>query len=199
MKPLSAIMGNVGAYRLWQAPFASKKLEPVLRHNDVDAARRVLDVGCGPGTSTPHFARSEYLGVDLSEKYVEFARNRFGRDFVAADVTQCTFGGAGRFDFILCNSLFHHLDTPGVTRVLDHLATLLTDDGHVHVLDLVLPERPSIGRMLARLDRGEWPRPLEEWRELFTRRFEPVVFEPYPLKGLGITLWNMVYFKGKPR
>jgi SAM-dependent methyltransferase len=199
MKNLATIMEHVGAYRLWQAPFADKKIAPILRHNDLRAVRRVLDVGCGPGTSTPHFAECGYLGVDLSEKYVEYARSRYGRDFVAADVTACSFAPDERFDFILCNSFLHHVATADAERILDHLATLLTDDGHVHILDLVLPARPSIGRMLARLDRGDWPRPLEEWRALFTRRFETVTFEPYPLTGFGVTLWNMVYFKGKPR
>ncbi len=48
-------------------------------------------------------------------------------------------------------------------------------------------------------DRGEYPRPLEEWREHFTSAFEPVVFEPYPLGAAGMTLWNMIYFKGRAR
>jgi hypothetical protein len=38
---------------------------------------------------------------------------------------------------------------------------------------------------------------LEEWRLLFEGLFEPVVFEPYRLTGMGATLWNMVYFKGR--
>jgi SAM-dependent methyltransferase len=199
MKPLSRVMENVSAYRIWQAPFAEKKLEPIVRHNDLGAVRRVLDVGCGPGTNTRHFAKSDYLGVDLNEKYVEYARAKFGRTFIAADVTASKIGDGGRFDFVLCNSFFHHVDDDGVRRILDHLATLLTEDGHVHILDLVLPAKPSIGRLLAKLDRGDWPRPLDAWRELFTRSFEPVLFEPYPLKGFGVTLWNMVYFKGKAR
>jgi hypothetical protein len=104
-----------------------------------------------------------------------------------------------RFDLILANSLFHHIDTPSVRRILAHLATLLSDDGNVHVFDLVLPERASISRLLARADRGEYPRPLEVWRELFTSVFEPVVFEPYPLGAAGMTLWHMIYFKGRAR
>jgi SAM-dependent methyltransferase len=199
MKSFTRVMENTAAYRIWQAPFADKKLAPVLRNNDLSKVRRVLDVGCGPGTNTRHFSASDYLGVDMNEKYVAYARERFGRKFVAADVTSTAIGDGGKFDFVLCNSFFHHVDTPGVQRILDHLATLVSDDGHVHVLDLVLPDRPSIARLLARLDRGDWPRPLPEWKELFTQAFEPVLFEPYPLTGFGVTLWNMVYFKGRPR
>jgi SAM-dependent methyltransferase len=199
MKALAGIMEHTTAYRLWQAPFAEQKLRPVLAHNDLGTVRRVLDVGCGPGTNTRHFEASDYLGVDFNPKYVAYARSRFNREFITADVTTCSVGEGERFDFILCNSLFHHVDTPGVRRILNHLATLLADGGHIHVLDLVLPERPSIGRLLARLDRGDWPRPLSEWRDLFTDAFEPVLFEPYPVTALGVTLWNMVYFKGRRR
>ena len=98
-----------------------------------------------------------------------------------------------------CEQPLHHIDTANTERILAHLATLLSEDGHVHVLDLVLPPRPSIARFLARADRGDYPRPLEEWRDLFTRAFEPVVFEPYSLGVAGATLWSMIYFKGRAR
>jgi trans-aconitate methyltransferase len=188
-------MENTLAYRVWQAPFAEKKLAPLYAHNDVARARRVLDVGCGPGTNTAHFAHADYLGIDFNPAYIDDARARHGRQFVVADVTKYEVAP----DLILANSLFHHIDTASTKRILAHLATLLSDDGHVHVFDLVLPEGPSISRFLARADRGEYPRPLEEWRDLFTRAFEPVVFEPYSLGAAGMTLWNMIYFKGRAR
>jgi SAM-dependent methyltransferase len=199
MKPYARLMENTLAYRVWQAPFAEQKLAPLYAHNDVARARRVLDVGCGPGTNTAHFAHADYLGIDFNPAYIESARERYGREFVVADVTKYEVAPDQRFDLILANSLFHHIDTASTRRILAHLATLLSDDGHVHVFDLVLPDRPSVSRLLARADRGEFPRPLEEWRTLFSDAFEPVVFEPYPLGAAGMTLWNMVYFKGRPR
>ena len=199
MKSYARLMENTLAYRVWQAPFAERKLAPLYVHNDVAGARRVLDVGCGPGTNTAHFARAEYLGVDFNPAYIESARRRHGREFVVADVTKYESAPDQRFDLILANSFFHHIDTASARRILAHLATLLSDDGHVHVLDLVLPERRSVSRFLARADRGEYPRRLDEWRELFTGAFEPVVFEPYPLGAAGMTLWNMIYFKGRVR
>lgn len=199
MKSYARLMENTLAYRIWQAPFAEKKLAPLYAHNDVARARRVLDVGCGPGTNTAHFAHAEYLGIDFNPAYIESARRRHGREFVVADVTEYEVAPDQRFDLILANSLFHHIDTPSTRRILAHLATLLSDDGHIHLFDLVLPERSSISRFLARADRGDYPRPLHEWRELFTDSFEPVVFEPYPLGPAGMTLWHMIYFKGRGR
>lgn len=186
-------------YRLWQAPFADRKFGPVRRQNDLGQVRRVLDVGCGPGTNTRFFSHTDYLGLDINPAYTEEAHRRYGRRFVTADVTTYTVPAAERFDFILLNSFLHHIETASVQRILAHLATLLTAEGRVHILDLVLPEGRSVARLLARWDRGHYARPLEEWRDLFSESFEPVCFEPYPLGAGSLVLWNMVYFKGKAR
>ncbi len=186
-------------YRIWQAPFAEDKFSPVLAHNDLDRVRRVLDVGCGPGTNTHHFEGADYLGLDCNRDYIESARRRHKRNFVVADVTRYQVQETERFDFILVNSFLHHIDNFNAERILAHLNGLLADDGHVHILELVLPVERSAARFLARMDRGEFPRPLEEWRAMFSRHFKPLLLEPYPLKALGTTLWNMVYFKGRKK
>ena len=45
--------------------------------NDVASVRRVLDVGCGPGTNTRYFEHADYLGLDINRGYIESARRRF--------------------------------------------------------------------------------------------------------------------------
>ena len=192
-------LDNSLAYRLWQQPFADRKIAPVLALNDMARVRRVLDVGCGPGTSTKYFEGAEYLGVDMNPRYIEDARARYRRDFVVADVTTYEAPAGQAYDFILSNSFLHHVETPDVRRILRHLATLLTPDGHLHLLDLVLPARPSVGRLLARLDRGDHARPLDTWRNLVEESFEIVHLEPYALTGMGVALWNMVYIKARRR
>ena len=196
IKRASAVMEHDLAYRMWQAPFAEQKFAPVRAANDIARVRRVLDVGCGPGTNTHWFRHADYVGIDFNPEYIASARRRHQREFVVADVTKYEVDPAERFDFILANSLFHHIDDANVRRILAHLATLLTPDGHVHILDLVLP--PSgIARTMALADRGDYPRPLEAWRALFTESFDEVLLKPYPL-GVGpLALWQMVYFKGR--
>jgi SAM-dependent methyltransferase len=162
--------------------------------------RSVLDVACGPGTNTSNFTKSDYLGIDLNERYIQDARRRHGRDFIAVDARIYTAAPQSRFDFILINSFLHHLNTEDVLQLLSHLRSLLTEDGNIHILELVLPEEQhSIASRLARWDRGKFARPLGQWRAIFSELFEEVVFEPYTLTAWGATLWNMVYFKGKRR
>jgi SAM-dependent methyltransferase len=201
MSVVETLLERTFVYRAWQAPFAGQKFIPVIAHNALDRVRRVLDVACGPGTNTRLFKTADYLGIDFNERYIEDARRRHHRNFLVADARTYVAGpeAKDKFDFVLVNSFLHHLNTKDVREILAHLSTLLTDDGHIHMLELVLPEKPSIARLLARWDRGKFARPLVEWESLFGEYFEPVVFEPYTLTGMGATLWNMVYFKGKRR
>lgn len=184
-------------YRAWQAPFAAQKLRPLREHNDLSKVRRVLDVGCGPGTNAPLFADQEYLGVDINPRYVEDARRRHGRNFLVADATDLEGRVEPGYDLVLVNSLLHHLPDDAVGRTLAGLGRLLADDGHVHVIDLVLPSSFGAARVLARADRGRFARPVEAWRTMFESTFEPVVFTPFPIGLGGLPLWQLVYFKGR--
>ncbi len=197
-KPWAPLFEIPWVYRTWQAPFHEQKLAPILRHNDLSSVRRILDVGCGPGTNAPHFKGMDYLGLDINPEYVEQARARHRMRFEVADVTRWQVRD-DPFDFILVNSFFHHVGDEDSLRILAHLATLLTDDGRIHVLDLVLPPTPGVARLLARMDRGDHPRLLPAWQELLGRHFQPDVFEPYDLGAAGVPLWKMVYFRGRPR
>jgi SAM-dependent methyltransferase len=186
-------------YRLWMAPFAEQKVRPIRDHVDLSLVRRVLDVGCGPGTNTALFTGADYLGIDINESYIESARRRHRRTFVAADVTTYRVADHQRFDLILVNSLLHHLDDASTVRLLKHLSRLLSDDGRVHILELVLPAGPSPARFLARHDRGKFVRPLDRWTMLLGSVLEPVLTELYGVGVPGVTLWNMVYFMGKSK
>jgi trans-aconitate methyltransferase len=186
-------------YRLWIAPFVEQKLRPIRAHIELTRVRRVLDVGCGPGTNTSLFSGSDYLGIDINESYIESARRRHRRTFVTADVTTYRVADHERFDLILVNSLLHHLDDSSTVGLLEHLSGLLTDDGLVHVLELVLPDGASVARFLARHDRGKFARPLDRWSSLLGSVLKPVLIEPYGVGVPGVTLWNMVYFMGRAK
>jgi 2-polyprenyl-3-methyl-5-hydroxy-6-metoxy-1,4-benzoquinol methylase len=204
MSTLDLIMRQPFVYRLWMAPFAEKKFAPILRHNDMRKVRRVLDVGCGPGTNAPHFAASNYLGIDLNPQYIRDAERRYGSSdgsmqFLARDAATFALSPSERFDFVLVNSFLHHVDDPTAKGILSNLSQLITNDGYIHILELILPDHPSITRFVARADRGNFPRPSESWRQMFEQFFDTTVFEPYDLGVSHVPLWKLLYFKGKPR
>jgi SAM-dependent methyltransferase len=186
-------------YSLWQAPFAAEKLAPVLEHNDLRSVRRVLDVGCGPGTNTGYFSKQDYLGIDINPSYIETARKKHDRAFVAADLTSYADESAGKFDFILLNSFLHHLNDDDSHRVLSRLPVWLQPGGHLHFVELAMPGNRSVARLLATWDRGKYVRAMESWRNLFQQHVDIILFEPYRIKLAGVTLWNMVYCKGRAR
>lgn len=193
---VNSLLERAAVYRLWQAPFAERKLDPVKASGDIARARRVLDVACGPGTNAARFSHAEYVGVDINDAYITAARRRHKGRFITADLTAPMQAELGKFDFVLVNSFLHHLDTADAIRVLESARSLLAAGGYVHVLDLVLPERASLARYLALADRGRFARPAEEWRTIFGRVFETVSFARYDLSVFGVPFWEMVYFKG---
>ncbi len=197
MSFLNFLLEQTVVYSLWQAPFAAGKLAPVLNHNDLGKVRRVLDVGCGPGTNTKYFANQDYLGIDINPRYIASARRKHDRNFIAADVTTYNDDHAEKFDFILVNSFLHHISDADSHRVLSRLTDWLTPDGYMHIVELTSPGDRSIAQFLADWDRGKFLRPLAKWQNLFEQHITPVVFEPYPIKLMGATLWNLVYCKGK--
>jgi len=199
MKRLDVAMKWPAVYRLWMGTHAEKKLIPIMTHNDLGRARRVLDVGCGPGTNAPQFSHTDYLGIDWNERYIRDAQSRHSGRFQVGDAAKLQVPADERFDFILINSLLHHIDISATRRLLSHLPVLLTDDGHVHIVELVLPTRVSLPFVLARADRGDYARPIHEWRQIFNQYFDEVVFEPFDVPMFKIVFWNMVYFKGKAK
>jgi SAM-dependent methyltransferase len=190
------VLQHPAVYAAWQAPFAAQKFRPAQRELSRRTVRRVLDVGCGPGTNAARFPRSDYVGLDINPSYLAMARAKYAGVFVEADMTSADLSTLGTFDTILVNSFLHHVPDQAVERILRQLERRLTPDGRAHVLELVLPERTSLARAMARLDRGRYARSVQEWCGLLGAHLEPVVIEPYTYAG---GLWSMIYFQGKTR
>jgi len=183
-------------YAAWQRPFVDRKFAPVERYLEGHPVLRVLDVGCGPGTNAPRFAKAEYVGVDINERYLSRARLRHGGRFVQADLATADLSSLGTFDAVLVNSFLHHLSDEAVSALLTQLQQLLDPEGHIHILELVMPEeRFSLTRIMAMLDRGRFARPLGVWKSICSTHFDTTMFEPYDVAGM----WAMVYFQGKKK
>jgi len=85
-------------------------------------ARRVVDLGCGPGNSTAllveRFPQAEVIGLDSSPDMLRQARERLpGRQFIAADIVNWTPDGAT--DVLFANAVLQWVpEHPAVLRRL---------------------------------------------------------------------------------
>jgi trans-aconitate methyltransferase len=190
-----AVLALPTVYEAWQAPFAAQKLAPFTRRIDPSKAGRVIDLGCGPGTNAAIFPVDQYLGVDISPKYIEHARQRHPHRFEVWDVTESN-PGFGQFDLVLINSVFHHLSDQQTASVLRALPGYLRPQGTVHILDLVLPPDPGLPRALAKHDRGDFPRPIDDWQALIGSHLTLSSSEPFDVGLFGLAMWKMVFMAG---
>jgi SAM-dependent methyltransferase len=119
---------------------------------------RILDLGCGPGDILLRLPKVDYLGIDISETYIQSARRRFGSRgrFLAENVTQTVVREPASFDLVMANGVLHHLDDAEARALLEVACQALKPEGRLVTLDgCWVPGQSPLARLLLHLDRGE--------------------------------------------
>ncbi len=119
--------------------------------------QKVLDVGCGPAQVLPYLPQVDYVGIDLNEKHIAFARENFGARgrFIVGNAAEDLNQEAGSFDLINVSGLLHHLDDKEAISLFAGLKQLPKSDGRIVTFDNVhLPKQRLTVRLLNALDSG---------------------------------------------
>jgi SAM-dependent methyltransferase len=136
-----------------------------------------LDIGCGPGDVLDYLPNVDYLGLDLSPKYVESARVRFGSRgrFLCKSVEEMVIEEPASFDIVMANGVVHHLDDTSATHLYRMAHVALKPAGRFVTLDPAFAEGQSpLARILVGNDRGEFVRTSEGYAALASRVFPDV-------------------------
>lgn len=181
------------AYRLWQKLFVAPKLAPLLGHELFERAHSVCELGCGPGSNFPFLASKKYVGIDISQEYVEHANRTYGKHFLVGDVSTSVDWIDERFDIVLIHSVLHHLDDEQAVRTLAHARKLLAPGGSLHVFDVVMPPWWTFAGVLARLDEGRHVRVWKCWEPLFSRSIGNYQKTDFPLRLFGLEAYRMFH------
>jgi SAM-dependent methyltransferase len=107
----------------------------------------ILDIGCGPGWTSLLLGRAGYdvLGVDISDRMIEVARERSQREnvaveFAVADMEELNVPRTG-FDGVLFFDSLHHC--PAYPRALQRAADHLRPGGYIVLFETTWLHRYS--------------------------------------------------------
>jgi len=129
-----------------------------------------LDVGCGIGGYRKLFPYN-YTGIDINQSYIDHAKHTYSGNFFVMDCTNLKFPDK-TFDHVVTVATSHHLNSKDLISSLSEAFRVLKEDGHLHLIDAVLPtSKFSLIKILwFKLDRGGHPRTLQALCKLVKKR-----------------------------
>ena len=110
---IRSVLAIPTAYQFWWNMVGGPAYAKVLvnEYAQPSVGARILEIGCGPGTIVRYLPPSEYLGFDLSPRYIELAKKRFPKArFVCERVSQFSLAKEQSFDVVLAHGIVHHLE-----------------------------------------------------------------------------------------
>jgi SAM-dependent methyltransferase len=176
---IRSILGIPAVYRLFQfvvggTSYRRRYVRDYLRPK---AGDRVLDIGCGPCDILECLPDVDYVGIDLSPKYIEAARARFGGRgrFISKPVEEVAVEEPGSFDIVMANGLIHHLDDTSALGVFGLARAAIKPTGRFVSFDgAFVPGQSRVAQMLLNNDRGKFVRSPEAYASLASRVFPEV-------------------------
>jgi len=137
-----------------------------------NAQKKILDVPCGTGEFCMLFDPCSYIGIDISQKYIDYAKRTYKRTFYCRDARDNNFKDSS-FDSVLVIGFLHHLDKPSIADVLKEIKRVLKQDGKM----LLIEDSPInskwniIGKLLQKYDAGINIRFPNEYRRILEKDF----------------------------
>jgi len=153
-------------------------------------SKKTLDMPCGTGEFCVLFDPSSYIGIDISQKYINYAQKTYQHTFYCRDACQNGFEGS-YFDYVLILGLFHHLDMASIISVLKETKRVLKKYGEILLIEDA-PIRSKwniIGKFLQVYDVGDNIRSAEEYTEVLRKYFN--IDKYYPIRN---GFWNYSVF-----
>ncbi len=170
MRSIRDALGFAAAYRWLQMTLGGNARQRYIEeYVQPQPGQRVLDIGCGTGECVALFPKVDYLGIDLSPKYIHAANLHYGHlgRFITGNVDSLSAQQLGQFDLVMANGVLHHLNDQQVQHLLRVARQVLRPGGRLVTLDACwIPNQSLIARCFLHLDRGEYIRTAEGYQQL---------------------------------
>lgn len=142
----------------------------------------VLDVGCGTGIISPLFSQSNYTGIDIDRKLVDFAKRKYGYSFQVMNSEKISFP-KNSFDLVLVAGVIHHLSDRQSRNTLSEMKKVLKKNGKLLIIEAIPPidNYNFLGHFIRHLDEGHNIRNIREYDDMFKKYFR--VIKKYGKRG----------------
>ena len=173
---IEAILKYPRFYRLYQKTVRSRYSEydffKFIFSKFQNKSLRVLDLCCGDSFIlnyiTPHI--KDYLGVDMSDKYLKYSRNKWKQfnfnKINLNDKEALKEITSFKPNFIFVNGAIHHLDDKTVLSI-NNLIDFFNESVFLAV-DPVKSNNNLLNKIMINFDRGKYIREQEKYSELMT-------------------------------
>ncbi|KUO68984.1 MAG: hypothetical protein APF77_19615 [Clostridia bacterium BRH_c25] len=157
---------------------------------------KVIDFGCGVGSSASLFPPSSYLGLDCDNKRVEYARKinpeynfglLMGNKLPVPDAS---------VDYILIISVLHHIASKDIRNYLNEFRRVLSGKGKILVIEPCLYKGTHLSNFyMSWFDKGKYIRTEDEYIELFAQ----LNYEAQIMRRFGqLFLYRKLFFVAVP-
>lgn len=175
-----AALSHPAIYDLFENLVGAQRCRDILTREYIRprTGERVLDIGCGTAAILEHLPDVDYVGYDISARYIEAATRRHGHRgrFLAARLTEQSLRDQPPFDLVIAIGLLHHLDDDEATALLRICKAAMAGNSRLITLDPCFdPAQHVLARFVIGRDRGRNVRSLDGYRALCDGVFASVV------------------------
>ena len=134
-----SILSNPFIYEFFQNFMGMNKVrkEFVAKYVSTHNVKSFLDIGCGPAEILTFLPELEYHGFDISESYIQNAKDRYGDRgiFNAQYLTNDSLKNLPSFDVALMFGVLHHLDDETFKDMIQLSKNALRKGGRLLTID----------------------------------------------------------------
>jgi ubiquinone/menaquinone biosynthesis C-methylase UbiE len=181
-------------YRLVQSSLGAgvhKAIKEFLRKQVPQTAKTILDQGCGTGEYSLLFG-DKYVGIDINEKNIEFAKKRYPGEFILGTAVEMTKVKSNSFDVVFAVGLHHHLPEKQAKQAIEESLRVAKNGGKIIIVDAMWPKNSLniIGWFLRKMDRGGNVRTIEETLKLLPKylKYEQGVLSRFPFDLITVVI-----------
>lgn len=178
---MKSLLSFPSVYEWFQRLLGAKRSRERLctEHLKIKKGERVLDIGCGPATILQTLNEDiHYVGIDLSQSYIDQARARFGNraTFLCCPVDEVNPEKlGGYFDIVMAIGLIHHLNDDEARTLFRLAAAKLKPTGRFCSFDgCFTSKQHPFARWMLRNDRGKYVREQAAYESLAATAFADV-------------------------